>query len=295
MKQPRWKSFAISIYALIIFGASGYAHGDCGLVGCVLEGVGRATGIKPIGDLGRNADEEHRRIKEHNPDYKAVEEGATELVKRPFTIACTIPYQTITNAVIAQCSNWDGRLNDQDLIENAKSILLSNGVFNSNDFAGIQIRWCPLSGAHGMAPDRGRIYLDTSHKQDSDQDLAILLAHEMMHVMQYRRMGTDNFKCDYSRKYIECGRCQDNGHPLEREAYAFENSVAQRLSTNTTPQYAQPNYYQAPPVQPAPQGVPVRFCQTQFGACSIPPAMVPMGTPCFCNNAYGQQIPGSAF
>jgi hypothetical protein len=283
---------ALAASLFLVLADPGYAEG---LLGGAIKGIGRATGIKPIEDLGRNADEEHRRIKEHNPDYKAVEEGATELVKRPFTIACTIPYQTITNAVIAKCSNWDGRLNDQDLIGNAINILLSNGIFHSNDFDGIQIRWCPLSGAHGMAPDRGRIYLDTSHKQDSDQDLAVLLAHEMKHVMQYRLMGTDNFKCEYSRKYIECGSCQDNGHPLEREAYAFENSVAQRLSTNIAPQYAQPSYYQSSPAPPMPQGIPVRYCQTQLGTCSIPPAMAPMGTPCFCNNAYGQQIPGSAF
>jgi len=277
---------------LLTLASPGYAGG---LIGGAIEGIGRATGIKPIEDLGRNADEEHRRIKDHNPDYKAVEEGATELVKRPFTIACTIPYQTITNAVIANCSNWDGRLDDQHLIENAKNILINNGIFQPNDFDGIQIRWCPLSGAHGMAPDRGRIYLDTSRKQDAAQELAILLAHEMKHVMQYRRMGTDNFKCEYSRNYVECGSCQDNGHPLEREAYAFENEVAQRLSPSNHPQYTQPSYYQAPPVSSMQQGIPVRYCQTQMGTCSIPPAMAPMGTPCFCNNAYGQQIPGSAF
>jgi hypothetical protein len=147
-----------------------------------------------------------------------------------------------------------------------------------------------------MAPDRGRIYLDTSRKGDALEDIAVLLAHEMAHIIQYRRMGTDNFKCEYSRKYVECGGCQDNGHALEREAYAFENEVAQRLSYNSQTQYQQQfqNPTQKYP-QMSPTGIPVRFCQTQMGTCSIPPAMVPMGSSCYCNTQYGQQIPGSAF
>jgi len=40
--------------------------------------------------------------------------------------------------------------------------------------------------------------------------------------------------------------------------------------------------------------VPVRFCQTQMGTCQIPPAMVPTGSPCFCNVPYGQ-VPGTAY
>jgi hypothetical protein len=41
--------------------------------------------------------------------------------------------------------------------------------------------------------------------------------------------------------------------------------------------------------------VPVRFCKTQMGTCQIPPAMVPMGSPCFCNGPYGQVLPGAAY
>ncbi len=231
-------TFASMAYFLLVFAQNVSAGG---LLGDIVEGVGRATGIKPIEDLGRNADEEYRRIKESNPDYKRIEEGATNMVRRPFAIACTIPYQTITNVVISQCSNWDGRLDDQHLIEQAKNILVSNGIFPQSEFNGIQIRWCPLSGAHGMAPDRGRIYLDASQKEAVSEDIAVLLAHEMVHVIQYRRMGTDNFKCEYSRKYAECGGCQDSRHSLEAEAYSFQHDVAKRLSENNQVQYQQAN------------------------------------------------------
>lgn len=266
-----------------------------GLIGGAIEGIGRATGIQPLEDLGRNADAEHRRIKDHNPDYRAVEEQGSEIVRRQFTAACTVPYQTITNAVIAHCSNWDGRLDDQHLIENAKEILIANRVFHPNDFNGIQIRWCPLTGAHGMAPDRGRIYLDTPGKQDSPEDLAVLLAHEMAHIIQYRRMGSDNFKCEYSRNYVDCGFCQNESHALEREAYQFQENVSNRLAENDpTPYTGQNTIQQSFQQQMPPTGVPVRYCQTHMGTCQIPPAMVPMGSACYCNTGVGQ-IPGSAF
>lgn len=298
MKQPRWKSFAISICALMILGISGYARGDCGVLGCVLEGVGRATGIKPIEDLGRNADEELRKIKEHNPGYKAVEEGATEAVKRPFTVACTVPYQTITNAVIANCSNWDGRTNDQHLIESAKSILIKHRIFQPSDFEGIQIRWCPLSNAHGMAPDRGRIYLDVSHKNETEDDLAILLAHEMKHVMQYRRMGTDNFKCEYSKYYVECGGCQNDRHPLEHEAYTFEESVSNKLANDTQVE-SNPNFPAPTPLsqnpfpQSQPTGYPSGYGMKVCGCWGANPAAQEMEPRCASGRVRINVCPGA--
>lgn len=151
-----------------------------------------------------------------------------EQVERFGTQACAAPFQAITGVVIARCSNWDGRVDDQHLIGQAIEVLLRARVATRGDFRGVQIRWCPLNGAHGMAPDRGRIYLDTSLKNDAF-GTASTLAHEVMHVRQYRRMGTDKFKCTYSRKYTECRGCQDSRHPLEREAYDFERNIQQRI------------------------------------------------------------------
>ena len=64
--------------------------------------------------------------------------------------------------------------------------------------------------------------------------IAALLAHEMKHVQQYRILTTDRFKCDYARHMVECGMCQDRRHPMEREAYEFQDAIKARL--DNTPQ-----------------------------------------------------------
>jgi uncharacterized membrane protein len=200
-----------------------------GLVGGLVRGIGKATGIKEITKAGEELDNAHRDIKNEIPPYKAIEEETSAFVRKRFLDACNATYQTLTSAVIARCSNWDARLDDQPLVQRAVDSLVNSGLFQRSEFNGVQIRWCPLSGAQGMAPDRGRIYLDTAAKSEQPDNLAALLAHEMTHVRQYRRMGTDQFKCEYSRKYIECGGCQDERHPLEREAYEFETVALNKL------------------------------------------------------------------
>jgi hypothetical protein len=52
----------------------------------------------------------------------------------------------------------------------------------------------------------------------------------MIHVRQYRRLGTNEFKCQYVRDLLNCGGCQDSGNPLEAQAYAFQDSVTARLN-----------------------------------------------------------------
>lgn len=200
-----------------------------GLLGDVVKGVGRATGIKPLEKAGQELDNAHRDIKNAIPPYKEIEESGSEFVRKRFLDMCNSTFQALTNAVIARCSNWDGRLEGQDRIRNAIATLTDAGLFKKDEFGGVQIRWCPLSGAHGMAPDRGRIYLDIGSINDNPANIAALLAHEMTHIRQYRRMGTDEFKCEYSRKFVECQGCQDERHALEREAYGFENRVYERL------------------------------------------------------------------
>lgn len=202
-----------------------------GLLGDALKGLGRATGIKPLEKAGTELDNAHRDIKEAIPPYKAVEEASSDFVRKRFLDACNAGFQSATAFVIGRCSNWDGRTEDQHLIQQAAQSLVNAGLFAPNEFQGVQIRWCPLSGAHGMAPDRGRIYLDTAAKNDNPINLAALLAHEMFHIRQYRAMGTDKFKCEYSRKYVECSGCQDDRHSMERDAYAFESAAYERLTS----------------------------------------------------------------
>ncbi len=42
-------------------------------------------------------------------------------------------------------------------VQQATSLLIQSGVLRPAQFNKVEIRWCPLSGAHGMAPDRGKV------------------------------------------------------------------------------------------------------------------------------------------
>ena len=167
------------------------------------------------------------------------------------TAACAAPFEAITGAVIARCSNWDGRIDDQHLILQAVDVLQGAGIIQPSELNGVQIRWCPLQNAHGMAPDRGRIYLDTSLKGNAF-DTASTLAHEVVHIRQYRRLGSEKFKCFYSREYANCGGCQNRRNLYEREAYDFEDKIRFQLSQTTLAAQAQQPQW-APPA-----GFPVR-------------------------------------
>lgn len=213
--------------SLAIFSSTDSSAG--GVLGDLVKGVGKATGIKPLEKAGTELDNAHRQIKQALPPYRAIEESGSEFVRKRFLDMCNIGYQTATNYVIARCSNWDGRLDGQNKIEQAVADLVDSGLFTKSEFGGVQIRWCPLQGAHGMAPDRGRVYIDTSVKGDDPSNIAALLAHEMTHIRQYRRMGTDQFKCEYTRKFLACNGCQDDKHSMEREAYDFEEKVFDAL------------------------------------------------------------------
>lgn len=209
-----------------------------------------------------------------------------EQVESGAIAACVGPYQALTGAVIATCSNWDGRLNDQHLIESAKQVLIGAGVNAPQDFNGIEIRWCPLNaGTHGMAPDRGRIYLDDDLKSMAPRVRALTLAHEMMHVSQYRHDGTDRFKCNYSRAYLECGGCQDRRNYYERVAYDHEGFVAPRVDAYLASLSSVQWPYPPPPVVAA-------FCVTPRGACQMAVA-IPRGSSCYCPSYWGP-IWGSA-
>jgi hypothetical protein len=145
---------------------------------------------------------------------------------------CGVGFYAFTGVVSAQCSNWDGRLEDQDEIARARDLLVQRGYLTSQDFAGIQIRWCPLDQhTSGIAPARGKVYLNTDWRHVPPATLAPLLAHEMIHQRQYRNAGDDQFRCDYSRQMVECGGCQDARHSMEREAIAFEEGVRSGLGS----------------------------------------------------------------
>lgn len=149
--------------------------------------------------------------------------------------ACYQVFDSVTKPVIASCANERGREQDGALIEKAKRLLVDKNLLAESDFSGVDIRWCSLRSAEGMSPDENKIFLDVHRKTEDPVDAAVLIAHEMTHIGQYRRLGAARFKCDYSRMYLACRGCQDNRHPLEREAYAREDVVRAKFASTGYP------------------------------------------------------------
>jgi hypothetical protein len=133
-----------------------------------------------------------------------------------------------------------------------------------------------------------------------DKNELWLTLHEMEHLGQCQRRGRNVFLAEYILKgLVQIPQGFTNIHDnIDMEA------AANRKADELTDMLWQQIRSGAVPV-PGPTAstttaspvvtFPVRFCQTPAGACQIPPAMLPMGTPCYCADAYGNVINGSAF
>src|SRR5574343_43554 len=108
--------------------------------------------------------------------------------------------------VIGGCANLAGRMDEREKIERAKNLLINFNFFTPDDLINVEINWCNLNnyrlGGHqidssGIVPKINQIYLNETEKNSTDRELAILIAHEMVHVQQYRNWDTEGFRCRY--------------------------------------------------------------------------------------------------
>ena len=162
--------------------------------------------------------------------FERVLEDTEKLLQKLGKGFCNGPYRSITQPIVAACANYHRRMDKRTLIKKAKDLLIDKGYFTESDFSNVKIRWCPLVGdTAGMVPDRNKLLIDVSYMDDSPRDIAPVIAHEMVHVHQYIKLGTEKFKCQYTEKFLRCGGCQDGKHSLEKEAYDFEEKVRNNL------------------------------------------------------------------
>lgn len=71
---------------------------------------------------------------------------------------------------------------------------------------------------------RHRVYLATGWQDDSDTELLALLAHELVHVRQYRDLGTWRFRRAYLREYL-AGRLRGLSHDAAYRNISFERAA----------------------------------------------------------------------
>lgn len=181
------------------------------------------------------------------------------------TIACETFFNAWTKSVYEWCNTNGGYTissHQKELLEDAKKALVFMGFFSKADFSNVKIKWCDLKNiAGGMAPDRDRIMIDSSYLNSPVTSLIPLLAHEMKHIQQYRRMGSSRFKCKYTKQALKIGTAKakkslifnipgldlgvailetfrkgtHRGNSLEKEAYDFETRVADKVSKTNFP------------------------------------------------------------
>jgi len=74
--------------------------------------------------------------------------------------------------------------------------------------------------------DRHHVYLASGWQPAGDPELLALLAHELVHVMQYRELGAWRFRLAYLGEYL-AGRCRGLGHEAAYLNISFERAARQ--------------------------------------------------------------------
>ena len=150
---------------------------------------------------------------------------------------CAVPFIVYTNGVYASTVGSPSYTNYR-----VKSFLVEKGFFNSSDFNNVTILFSSsLAGqAEGMVPAPNTILIDSACRNSSLSKLIPLIAHEMVHVLQIRRMGYERFACTYSENITRLGDAAFyERNPIEREAYELQRSVDQVIQgQNFNPRYA---------------------------------------------------------
>jgi hypothetical protein len=72
--------------------------------------------------------------------------------------------------------------------------------------------------------NRHRVYLASGWQDDADVEVLALLAHELVHVRQYRDMGAWRFRWAYLREYL-AGRLRRLGHDAAYRNISFERAA----------------------------------------------------------------------
>ena len=142
---------------------------------------------------------------------------------------CVDAFELIVLATTLRCQTDTAATPAPELLDEARAKLIDAGFYRAADFDRIDIRWCPLTNALGFTRDAEHIVLASGLALGSADLVAEVLAHEMVHVRQFRERGADAFRCDYVNAFIACAGCQDRGHALEAEAYTLQDVVRERL------------------------------------------------------------------
>ena len=139
-------------------------------------------------------------------------------------MAATI--EAVTAPIEAVCANDPQRMEGREILEDAKGLLVTLGAFAADEFDGVEIRFCSsMAYGSGLTPSPSKILLHTTYIDEDEETVALILAHEMIHIRQYRAWGTEGFQCRYGVEVASCN-CWGPGNAVEDEAYDFVTILA---------------------------------------------------------------------
>lgn len=152
--------------------------------------------------------------------------------KKDASLAAAGTFLAYTGSIEAFCANDILSMNERGnrLIEEAKRLLDRKEVFQLWDFKDIEIRFCTYLGdfAGGMVPSSNKILVNGDYLNKSASQLAVLLAHEMIHIQQHERWSSIGFACRYQEE-LWSGHGFRERNSIEKEAYDFDAEVELRL------------------------------------------------------------------
>jgi hypothetical protein len=101
------------------------------------------------------------------------------------------PFAAYVDGVAAICADDPIRMSDEKLIEQAKAVLNDADVVPLAALNAVEIRWCSAVklGAAAIVPEPNKMFLAPNNKELDYSTLAVLIAHEWVHVDQYNRWG----------------------------------------------------------------------------------------------------------
>ncbi|KAA0574403.1 DUF4157 domain-containing protein [Azospirillum sp. B21] len=279
----RMLTFAATLFALVAPVNAGGLIGD--IVNVVVPGAGTAL------------DDANRQVKEAIPPYKAVEEGASGVVRH---VANEAAGELGGPALAAWIRASKGDVVGAGVKPMPPQIYAAlSGYFPEEILLSVRYRsgWgneVALPALSFQFGDAAAITLDDAvmfrNEDDAQYNLG-LWAHEVSHVQQYKRWGVDEFAKQYTKNHGDVeAEAEDNAlrfltwHEIQvkNKQVTFQQSV---------PAYPnQPAPGAASPFGAWPQaiGMPqqVNICRTPFGACQLP-VNGPVGVSCWCGTPGG--------
>jgi hypothetical protein len=246
-----------------------------GLIGDIINRV--APGV------GTQLDDAHRQIKEAIPPYKAVEEAGSKVVNEAHVQAGA----PVLQEMIArsrddalqrgvQAIPADIRRNLEGFVDARILNVVRYRVQGGGDLS-LQRNAIRYGEASAITLDYVVVF-----KENNDALYnPTLWVHELRHVRQFQDWGIRDFSIRYLRDY----------GAVEREAYEEETRYLAWATRKNVRQYGSNDMSSRAnaanrPVHDLGRSRNSNLCSSVVGTCSLN-GSAPVGTPCWCNTAYG--------